>query len=297
MVDIVDVGPRDGLQNESGIVSTLDKVFLVEELVAAGIQRVEAVSFVDPKRVPQMADAEGVAKGLSSAALDRAIGLVLNERGLDRAIAAHLQEINFAIVVTDTFAKANQNSTTEGLMAAWRAISLRAKAAGLRTSVTLSAAFGCPFEGEVEEKRVFQVVEGILDSAPDEIALADTIGAADPRAVRSLVRGTRRLIGEDIDLRCHFHNTRNAGITNAWVALEEGVSALDASVGGIGGCPFAPNATGNIATEDLVWMLERSGVPTGVDLDRLLSITAFVESTLGHSAPSMLSKAGPFPTA
>ena len=293
-VEIVDVGPRDGLQNEDSILSVQERIALIESLVSVGVGRVEAVSFVNPKRVPQMADAEGVLAGLSRDVRDRAIGLVLNDRGLQRALAASVPEINFVIVSTDSFARANQGMTTDELIEQWRTIAPIARANGLRTSLTVAAAFGCPFDGPVAQSHVLEVIEKAFTVPPDELALADTIGAASPGEVRSLVRSVRSLVPQVV-LRCHFHNTRNAGLANAWVAVEEGVRVLDASVGGIGGCPFAPRATGNIATEDVVWMLERSGVSTGVDLERLLELPQYLEEKLKKPVPSMLSRAGVFP--
>lgn len=295
MISIVDVGPRDGLQNESVLLSTADKVELIEALARSGVRRIEAVSFVDPKRVPQMADAEDVMAGLSMITRAKAIGLVLNPRGFDRAARAGVREINYVVVASESFARANQNSTIEALVEGWYEISTRASAAGMKASVTVSAAFGCPFEGEVPQSRVEAIVEKLMELEPAELAIGDTIGSASPEEVRRLVRSLRRTVGDRVPLRLHFHNTRNAGLANAWVAVEEGVNALDASVGGVGGCPFAPQATGNIPTEDLVWMLERSGISTGINLEKLLEASALLESKLGKSLPSLVSKAGVFP--
>lgn len=295
MISIVDVGPRDGLQNEAVLVSTADKVAIIEALARSGVRRIEAVSFVDPKRVPQMADAEDVMAGLSMITRPKAIGLVLNPRGFDRAARAGVREINYVVAASEGFAKANQNSSIDGLIDGWYEISTRASAAGMKASVTVSTAFGCPFEGEVPPSRVEAIVEKLMEVEPTELAVGDTIGSASPREVRRLVRSLRTVVGDRIPLRFHFHNTRNVGLANAWVAVEEGVDALDASVGGVGGCPFAPRATGNIPTEDLVWMLERSGVSTGINLERLLEVSSLLESKLGKAVPSLLSKAGVFP--
>lgn len=295
MISIVDVGPRDGLQNEPVLVSTADKVAVIEALARSGVRRIEAVSFVDPKRVPQMADAEDVMAGLSMITRAKAIGLVLNPRGFDRAARAGVREINYVVAASEGFAKANQNSSIDGLIDGWYEISTRASAAGMKASVTVSTAFGCPFEGEVPPSRVEAIVEKLMEVEPTELAIGDTIGSASPKEVRRLVRSLRAVVGDRMPLRFHFHNTRNAGLANAWVAVEEGVDALDASVGGVGGCPFAPRATGNIPTEDLVWMLERSGVSTGINLERLLEVSSLLESKLGKSVPSLLSKAGVFP--
>jgi len=297
MIEIVEVGPRDGLQNESATLTTKEKIDFIERAVAAGVGRVEVASFVNPKRVPQMADAEAVIAGLSPRAKEKAIGLVLNERGLERALAAGIGEINYVVAVTDGFAYANQNTTTEGLLAEWERVAPQVRGANLRSSVTFSVALGCPFEGEVRPERVRECVRRVMENPPDEIAFGDTIGAGDPGSVRTLLDEIGNEVNSAVGVRCHFHNTRNVGLANAWVAAEWGATALDASIGGVGGCPFAPRATGNIATEDLVWMLERAGYETRTDLARLLDAASFVEKALGHPIPSMLSKAGPFPAA
>jgi hydroxymethylglutaryl-CoA lyase len=297
-VSIVEVSPRDGLQNEAVPVATDDKLALIETLVAAGLRRIEATSFVNPKRVPQLADAEAVAARLPRGQVSW-IGLVLNERGLDRAIAAGLDEVNVVVVATDTFSERNQGVGTAGGIAAWQRIAGRAKAAGLRTTVTVAAAFGCPFSGEVPVSRVREVVAGCLQAQPDELALADTIGVGVPAQVRALAE-----VAADeapgVPLRWHFHNTRNTGYANAITAAElagDAPVALDSSVGGIGGCPFAPDATGNIATEDLVYLLGRSGYDAGVDVAPLLPLAARLGGLLGHEVPGQLARAGVFPPA
>ncbi|MBL7252851.1 hydroxymethylglutaryl-CoA lyase [Paractinoplanes lichenicola] len=292
-VSIVEVSPRDGLQNESALVPTPDKLALIETLVSSGVRRIEAVSFAHPKRVPQMADAEAVAAGLPRGDVSW-IGLVLNERGLDRAIAAGLDEVNVVVVATDTFSQRNQGVPTSEAIAAWSRIAARARDAGLRTTVTVAAAFGCPFEGEVPVSRVQSVIAQCLAAAPDELALADTIGVGVPAQVRAL----HSVVPDDIPLRWHFHNTRNTGYANALAAAELAGGrpvALDSSAGGIGGCPFAPNATGNIATEDLLYLLHRNGFPTGVDVEPLLPLGARLGDLLGHQVPGQLARAGLFP--
>jgi hydroxymethylglutaryl-CoA lyase len=293
-VSIVEVSPRDGLQNEAAIVSTADKLDLIGTLAASGVRRVEAVSFVHPGRVPQMADAEAVAQGLPRTSGVSWIGLVLNDRGLDRAIAAGVDEANVVVVATDTFSRRNQGVGTDEGIAAWGRIAARARAAGLRTTVTIAAAFGCPFEGEVPLDRVRRVVSECRAAAePDELALADTIGVGVPAQVRAM-----HPLGAGLPLRWHFHNTRNTGYANALTAADLAGSdpvALDASAGGIGGCPFAPNATGNIATEDLLYLLHRSGYDTGVDVDTLLPLAARLGDLLGHEVPGQLARAGLFP--
>ncbi len=295
-VSIVEVSPRDGLQNEDAIVPTADKLALIGTLAGSGVRRIEAVSFVHPKRVPQMADAEAVAAGLPRGAVSW-IGLVLNERGLDRAIAAGMDEVNVVVVATDTFSQRNQGVDTAEAIAAWSRIAVRARAAGLRTTATIGAAFGCPFEGEVPLDRIRSVVASVAAAGPDELALADTIGVGVPAQVRELA-AVAAVSAPGIPLRWHFHNTRNTGYANALTAAElAGGSpvALDASAGGIGGCPFAPNATGNIATEDLLYLLHRSGFGTGVDADALLPLTARLGELLGHPVPGQLARAGWFP--
>jgi hydroxymethylglutaryl-CoA lyase len=295
-IEIVEVGPRDGLQNTDTLVDTPTKVRLIERMLDAGVTRIEAVSFVHPGRVPQMADAEQV---MAAVPRDRGasyIGLVLNDRGLDRALAADVDETNVVVVVSETFSRRNQGVGVDDMLAAWERVAGRARDAGLRTSVTLSAAFGCPFEGEVDPARVVDIAARVADAGPDEIALADTIGVAVPPQVTDLMARVADRVGP-IPLRCHFHNTRNTGFANVVAALEAGVAALDASVGGIGGCPFAPEATGNIATEDLIYLLDRMGVEHGVSLAATSQVAEWVGDQLGMTVPGLLSRAGPFPGA
>ena len=293
-IEIVEVGPRDGLQNESTLFSTAAKVEFINRIVAAGTRRVEVASFVHPKRVPQMADAEAVLKALPRRDDVYYVGLVLNRRGFDRAAAAGCNEIGMAVVASDTFNQRNQGVTTEESIKAWLDIAAAAHAAGIRPQVTVSAAFGCPFEGEVAPAKVVEVAERVAQAAPFEIAIADTIGVGAPNQVTDLLgQLTDALPG--MPLRCHFHNTRNTGLANAYAAVEAGATVLDASVGGIGGCPFAPAATGNIPTEDLLYMLDRMGVSTGVDLDATLATSRWLQDQLGRAVPGMLVKAGGFP--
>lgn len=294
MVSIVEVAARDGLQSDPTMLSTEAKVELIGRVAASGITRIEAVSFVNPDRVPQMADAEEVMAALPRGAGASYIGLVLNRRGFERAVQADVDEINVVVVASDTFARRNQNSDTAGLIEVWADVAHRARSAGLATSVTVAASFGCPYEGEVSVERLVDVVGRVAAHGPDEIALADSIGVAVPTDVRERVAAVRPVIG-GARLRCHFHNTRNTGLANAVAAVEAGVSVLDSSLGGIGGCPFAPNATGNIPTEDLVYLLERMGCDTGVDLDALIGHVGWLEEALGHPTPGLLAKAGGFP--
>ncbi|MBC7639609.1 MAG: hydroxymethylglutaryl-CoA lyase [Rhodoferax sp.] len=292
-VQVIEVGPRDGLQNEPVTLSVEQKVTYVESLVKAGLRRIEVVSFVNPARVPQMAGAEEVMAAVPRTDGVSYAGLVLNERGLDRALAAGVDEVNVVVVASETFSQRNQGaSITESSAMAARVVS-RAQDAGLRTTVTIAAAFGCPFEGEVPTDRVTELARRCDASGVDEIALADTIGVAVPADVRRVVSAVREVTGRP--LRLHLHNTRNTGYANAITAVEMGVAALDASSGGIGGCPFAPNATGNIATEDLVYLLSRSGIDSGLALDDLLTPSALVAQLLGAPVPALLPRAGDFP--
>lgn len=294
MVSIVEVAARDGLQSDPAMLSTEAKVELIARVAASGIRRVEAVSFVNPERVPQMADADALMAALPTGTGVAYIGLVLNRRGFERALQAAVDEINVVVVASDTFARRNQNADTAGLIDAWADIAGPARDAGVATSVTVAASFGCPYEGEVSVERLVDVVGRIAAHRPDEIALADSIGVAVPTDVHERVEAVRPIVG-DARLRCHFHNTRNTGLANAAAAVEAGVRVLDSSLAGIGGCPFAPNATGNIPTEDLVYLLERMGHPTGVDLDALIGHVAWLEDALGHPTPGLLAKAGNFP--
>jgi hydroxymethylglutaryl-CoA lyase len=292
-VQIVEVAPRDGLQNEAAILSTDAKLELIGRLAASGVRRIEATSFVNPARVPQLADSEELCARLPRGTVSW-IGLVLNERGLDRAIAAEVDEVNVVVVATDTFSRRNQGVGVDEAIAAWGRIAARARAAGLRMTVTVAAAFGCPFEGEVAPERVAQVLDRCAQAQPDEVALADTIGVGVPAGVRALADVADRVAG-GLPLRWHFHNTRNTGYANAIAAVERGAAALDASSGGTGGCPFAPAATGNIATEDLLYLLHRSGLATGVSAAALLPVAGLLAGALGAPVPGQLARAGLFP--
>ena len=293
MVEVVEVGPRDGLQNEDVILDVAARVAYIEALAMTGLRRIEAVSFVNPARVPQMANAEAVMAAVPRPEGVRYSGLVLNQRGLDRAVTAGVDEVNMVVVATDTFSAKNQGMTTAEAIRATALIAGTARAAGLAVTVTVATAFGCPFEGEVRPERVADIVRQCADVGVTELALADTIGVAVPRDVRTLVAAVRS--ETSLPLRCHFHNTRNTGYANALAAIEEGVTALDASSGGIGGCPFAPAATGNIATEDLLYALGRSGIEAGIDMTPLLAASSYIEERLGHANPALLGRAGTFP--
>jgi hydroxymethylglutaryl-CoA lyase len=292
-VTIVEVAPRDGLQNDPAVLSTQQKVQLVDSCVDAGVRRIEIASFVNPSRVPQMADAEAVIAAVAAGAASY-IGLVLNERGFDRARQTTIDEVNLVVMVTDEFSERNQRMTTQQAIDTVAAVAPRARAAGLATSVTMSASFGCPYSGEVPLGRVVEVAAQLAAIGVDEIAIADTIGVAVPRDVHRRVAAVRE-VAVDTSLRAHFHNTRNTGYASALAAYEAGIQVLDSSLGGIGGCPFAPKATGNIATEDLVYALERSGVNTGLDLDALCRTAEWLSQQLGRPTPGLVDKAGPFP--
>ena len=293
-ITIVEVGPRDGLQSEPEILPTDAKVRFVELAIEAGIRRLEVASFVHPKRVPQMADAEALLEKLPDRDDVSYIGLIMNERGLDRALATSVDEIGMVVVASDTYNRKNQGVGTDESVAAWRAIAKRAKDNGLGANVMISAAFGCPYEGEVAVERVVELAGQVVEAGPAELGIADSIGVAVPAQVTEVLGRVKEVTG-DLPLRCHFHNTRNTGLANAQAAVEAGVQYLDASIGGIGGCPFAPAATGNIPTDDLLYMLDRSGIETGVALDKIIDASRWLEQELGRGVPAMLPKAGMFP--
>ena len=301
-VTIVEVAARDGLQSDPTLLSTEHKVELITRAVRAGVRRIEAVSFVNPARVPQMADADEVMAALHADTETRAlgasyIGLVLNERGLERAQQTGVDEINVVVMCSDTFAQRNQGRDATSLLDAAAEICAGAARLGLPTSVTVSASFGCPYEGEVPVERLRWVLERVVAMGPAELALADSIGAAVPTDVTDRLAVAREVIGPaPVAVRCHFHNTRNTGLANAAAALAAGVRTFDASLGGIGGCPFAPGATGNVPTEDLLYMLERMGYRSGIDLDALTANVPWVERVLDHPVPGALAKAGNFPS-
>lgn len=294
-IEIVEVGPRDGLQSEPEILPTATKLQLIQRLVDSGLRRIEVASFVNPKRVPQMADAEAVLSALPKTSGVQYVGLVLNRKGFDRALAAQCGEIGMVVAATDSFSERNQGATMEEAMRSWEEIAPLAREAGIRAQITISVSFGCPFEGEVPAARVVDIARRLARSRPLEIALADTIGVAVPSQVTALVEQVRAAVA-DVPIRCHFHNTRNTAVANAYAAVLAGVTTLDASVGGVGGCPFAPNATGNVGTEDLVYMLSRAGFDTGIDLIRLIETARWLQEQRGKPVPSMVSKAGGFPS-
>jgi len=299
-ITLVEVGPRDGLQNEKAVLEPAVRADLVRRLEAAGARRIEAVSFVHPKYVPQMAGAEEVMAALPHEARRSRIGLVLNGKGYDRALGTAVDEVNVAMSATDGFGLKNQGmGVDQQVQMLADIVAGRANAAGQpgatpSLSATLSCVWGCPFDGEVSVDQVADLVGRIGELGVAEIALADTIGVADPWRVTKMVEAARKA-APDAVLRLHFHDTRNTGLANAYAGVEAGVDVLDASVGGIGGCPFAPGATGNIATEDLVYMLERAGFETGYDLDALIETARWIGEKIGRPAPSALSRAGGWP--
>jgi len=290
-VEVVDVGPRDGLQNEDRILAPEVRAELCDRLAAAGLPRVEAASFVNPKLVPQMAGAEEVMASIDRRPGTSYAGLALNEKGYERAVEAGVDEVRYAFPVTETFAKRNQNTTVEDATRLAGRLVERARLDGVRVSITLSAAFGDPFEGPVEQAHVLAIAEKVAAENPDEIVLADTIGVGVPKGVRELVEG---VLEHGVTVGCHFHDTRNTGMANAVAAVESGATVLDASVGGTGGCPFAPRATGNIPTEDLVYLLHGMGHETGIDLDALIEVAEWMAGQLGKDLPGQVYKAGNF---
>ena len=287
-VTVCDVGPRDGLQNEAKTLEPEVRAELVNRLARAGLRRIEAVSFVSPTRVPQMAGAEEVVEGIERRDGVVYAGLVLNEQGYDRLAAAGLEEAHFAFGATETFNSRNQNASVEESLLAAERIAGRARADRIRVTVTIGVAFGCPFEGAVDPARVAALAERLAESA-DEVVFADTIGVAVPRQIRDVL-GRADLHGKPAGL--HLHNTRNTGFANALAAVESGATVLDASVGGIGGCPFAPRATGNISTEDLVYVLHGEGVETGIDLEALIGVAEWLEGVLERPLEGYVYRAG-----
>lgn len=294
-VEIVEVSPRDGLQNEKALLTTDAKVELIRSLLASGARRIEAVSFVHPGLVPAMADAEEVMERVPREPGASYSGLVLNRRGWERARDAGVDEINVVISASDTFSRRNQNSGMEESMASAEEVVADAKAHGTFTTVTLATAFGCPFEGEIDRDIVVELGVRAVNAGADELSIADTIGVGVPTQVRALIGSLKEAMKAPPVFRVHLHNTRNTGFANAVAAVECGVAVLDASAGGIGGCPFAPSATGNIASEDLVYLLHRMGHRTGYNLSASLRTTHYLSDMLGYTVPALLPKAGTFP--
>ncbi|MCE2828310.1 MAG: hydroxymethylglutaryl-CoA lyase [Sphingomonadales bacterium] len=294
-VECVEVGPRDGLQNEKALVATTDKIALIERAIDAGARRIEVTSFVNPKKVPQMADADAVCAALPQRDDVTYIGLVMNLRGAERAIATgRINQIGAVVVSTDRFAMANQGQTSAESVVVAKDIILRAKAEGLSAQATIAASFGCPFEGEVAEDQVVVIARQLAEAGPVEIALADTIGVADPAHVARLVGKVTAAV-HPLPVRVHFHNTRGTGLANVWSAVTAGASVVDAALGGLGGCPFAPGAAGNVASEDVVYMLGRAGVATGMDLGKLVESSQWLGQIMNRKLPGMVAQAPLFP--
>ena len=293
-VSILEVGPRDGLQSEPEILPTEVKKEFITRTINAGIKNIEVTSFVHPKKVPQMADAEKLVESLPDRDDVTYIGLIMNQRGFERARDCGIDEVGMVIVSTDTYNMKNQNVVTQQSIDNWLDIASSAKSAGIRTSVVIACSFGCPYEGEVDPEHIASIAEQILKGEPDVIGLADSVGVAVPNQVKTTFALIKDL-APTIPLRTHLHNTRNTGLANAAAAVEVGVSIIDASTGGIGGCPFAPKATGNIPTDDLLYMLDRSGIETGVNLKEIVKTTDWLETQLGRPVPAMVPKAGIFP--
>jgi hydroxymethylglutaryl-CoA lyase len=294
-IEMVEVSPRDGLQNEKALIPTAQKIALIERALAAGARRIEVTSFVNPRAVPQMADAEDVCAALPERPDVTYIGLVMNQRGADRALATgRIDELGAVAVATDRFAMANQGQTSDQSVEVAKAIVASARQAGKSGQATIAASFGCPFEGEVSEDRVVAMAVAIAEASPREIALADTIGVGNPAHVERLVAKVREAVA-NIPVRVHFHNTRGTGLANVWAAIGAGATVVDSSIGGLGGCPFAPGAAGNIATEDVVYMLERAGISTGLRLDALIAANGWLSGVMGKQLPAMVGKSGGFP--
>lgn len=298
----MDVSPRDGLQNESVRLSTAQKLALIDRMAAAGARRIEVGSFVNPTRVPQMADTEAVVAGLPERDVRtfRATGLCLNERGVLRAIAGRadgrggVDEAGCVLVATDSFGIRNQGQTVADGIAANRAMIRLARDDGMRAQVTIAAAFGCPFEGRVDPAHVLDLAQAMAEAGADEIALADTIGVAVPAQVEDLFGQLFETLGATFPARAHLHDTRGLGPANAWAAYRAGVRVFDAALGGLGGCPFAPRAAGNVAIEELAYLFGHSGIAQNIDLDRALAANAWLSEIMDRPLPSRVGRSGDF---
>lgn len=297
-IEMIEVSARDGLQNEPGVFPTIDKVELVTRALVAGVRRIEVASFVHPGRVPQMADAEAVVAALPKRAPKDVtyIGLVLNKRGALRALETQVHELGAVVSASDGFGKANQGRTADETADDAIEIIRLAKEHGRSVQATISVAFGCPFDGEIAPARVAELARKVAAAGPREIAIADTIGVGVPNQVKDVMAAVKAA-APGMPIRLHFHDTRNTAVANVWAGVEAGATTIDASIGGIGGCPFAPNATGNVATEDVQYMLQRSGVETGMSLDGLIEAAQWLSKKMGRTLPGLVSRAGGFPKA
>ena len=295
-IEMIEVATRDELQNEPGFFPTADKLELIARAVAAGSKRIEVASFVHPGRVPQMADAEAVCAGLPARTAEDVtyIGLVLNKRGALRALETQVHELGAVISASDGFGMANQGRTSDETADDAIEIIRLAKEHGRSVQATISVAFGCPFDGEIAPSRVAEIVRKVAAAGPREIAIADTIGVGVPNQVTA-VMAAAKAAAPGMPIRLHFHDTRNTAVANVWAGVEAGATTIDASIAGIGGCPFAPNATGNVATEDVQYMLQRSGVETGLKLDGLIDTAKWLSIKMGRTLPGLVSRAGGFP--
>ena len=297
MIEFVEVGPRDGLQNEKLQIATSDKLHLIGRALDFGARRIEVASFVNPVKVPQMADAEAVCAGLPLRSDATYIGLVLNARGADRALATgRIDQLGAVAAASDAFAMANQGQTSAGSIAAVAEIAALARRAGKTVQATIAVAFGCPFSGEIPASRVVAMARELAGLGLEEVALADTIGVADPVRVAALVGQVQAAVAP-LPVRVHFHNTRGTGLANVWAAIGAGASVVDGSLGGLGGCPFAPGAAGNVASEDVAYMLERGGIETGLDLAAMIAANHWLAGVMGRTLPGMAAQAPPFPAA
>jgi hydroxymethylglutaryl-CoA lyase len=292
-VTIVEVGPRDGLQNEKTILPTDQKVALVDDLSSCGFQKIEVGSFVHPAHVPQMADSDELFRRIRRRPGTRYSGLVPNVRGARRALEAGVEEINVVVAASETFNRENVGMTVEASLAAFGEIASLVSEQGSDVWLSIATAFGCPFEGPVKAGEVVRLAETAAVAGAAGVSLADTTGMANPRQVIDTIRAVRGAVGDRLSVLLHFHNTRGMALANALAALEAGETMFDSAIGGLGGCPFAPGATGNACTEDLVHMMEEMGVRTGIDLDRLIRIAREIEAALGHPLPGQVMKAGP----
>lgn len=291
-ITLVDVSPRDGIQNEKIMLSSAQKLELIRRLAAAGLRWIEVASYASPKWVPQMADAEEVFRAAATIPAIRPIVLVLNDRGYDRAVAAGARYIRLVVAATETMNRKNANASPADTMKSYRPIFDRARTDGVELTGAIATSFGCPFEGPVDPEQVLRLARQFAEAGAAEVDFADTVGMAVPPQIESMLVRTRKEFPR-LRIGIHLHNTRNVGLANAYAAVQNGADVLDASTGGAGGCPFAPRATGNIPMDDLVFMLEGMGIATGIDLDALIETSRWFEELLQRPLPAMLPKAGP----